>query len=77
MLRGGRGKDDFIFEATFDDDTILDFELGQDELFFSGRTEDDLTIIENAEGTLITANDDGGSVLLQGVFGFTDDFVFV
>ena len=80
MLTGGLGADMFVFDGTFGNDTVTDFEDGIDLLDFSGSTLTfaDLTITQSGADSLI---EDGlcNSITLTGITSTditVDDFIF-
>ncbi len=83
QLHGGEGSDTFVFsgrnKSKFNgDDTIHDFEDGEDIMSFNRRMKfEDLTITQSGENTVITWN--GASVTLIGIQASQitgDDFDF-
>ena len=79
-LSGGLGADVFVFDSTFGNDTITDFEDTVDLLDFSSSTLTfaDLTITQNGDDTLIE-DADGNSITLSGITSTditADDFIF-
>ncbi|MEO1138363.1 MAG: choice-of-anchor I family protein [Pseudomonadota bacterium] len=73
-MSGGGGSDTFIFEDTFGDDLILDFNTTKDELDFVGTDLSELIFTETDLGTQIQASGDAeGTVILVGVFNFELD----
>ncbi len=79
-LSGGLGADVLVFDGTFGDDTITDFEDGLDLLDFSASTLTftDLTITQSGVDTLIE-DGLGNSITLSGITSTditADDFIF-
>ena len=73
----GDGEHDAFFYARGDGvDTINDFEVGTDQLFISGYEQDDMTILQDGDDTIISLGD-GGAIKLVGVdasvFGAEDN----
>ncbi|WP_281827227.1 M10 family metallopeptidase C-terminal domain-containing protein [Jannaschia rubra] len=68
-LTGGAGDDTFVFaRGGFGNDVVTDFETGADRLAFDGGVAlDDLAAEDTEGGALLTANDDGASILLAGL----------
>ncbi|GHG97756.1 hypothetical protein [Pseudodonghicola xiamenensis] len=66
-LSGGGGRDRYVFAEDHGDDTITDFDPGQDriQLDISGLSFEDLKIEAMAEGALIDTGE--GTILLEGV----------
>jgi hypothetical protein len=85
FLNGGRGNDtlsgnggtgdftsdSFIFEGTFGNDVIIDFEIGFDGIIFAvGIDENDITTTEAGDDVLISVDiGKGQSVLVENVAG--------
>ncbi len=75
-LAGGGGADVFVFDGSFGNDVIMDFQIHRDTLDFGGVDPADVSVTRTFFGTEITIEGDTeGTVVLSGVFD--DDFVFV
>lgn len=80
ILTGGAGADMFVFDGTWGNDTVTDFEDGIDLLDFSASslTFNDLTITQNGSDTLVE-DGLGNSIILTGITSTditADDFIF-
>ncbi|MEM6482594.1 MAG: endonuclease/exonuclease/phosphatase family protein, partial [Pseudomonadota bacterium] len=77
-LLGGAGSDAFFFEGLFGNDVVVDFNDGRDELIFLETDLSELSSVETAFGTEITATGEAeGTVLLLNVFDFQTDGLIV
>jgi Ca2+-binding RTX toxin-like protein len=79
-LAGGSGADTFVFDGSWGDDTVTDFEDGIDLLDFtgSGLTFGDLSISQSGSDTLVE-DAFGNSITLSGITASditADDFLF-
>lgn len=76
QLAGGGGADVFVFDGSFGNDEITDFQTHRDMLDFGGVDPSDLQITRTFLGIEITVEGDTeGTVLLNGIFD--DDLAFV
>ncbi|PTQ74990.1 calcium-binding protein [Celeribacter persicus] len=68
ILLGEAGADVFVFDATSGEDTVRDYEIGLDSLYFdiAGYSKSDLSYGETADGNLVVLWA-GQSVILEGL----------
>jgi VCBS repeat-containing protein len=63
-LTGGRGSDSFVFALGSGTDTVMDFDVGEDQIGLYGLGFDDLTIGQTDDGATISANSELLAVLI-------------
>ena len=72
VLTGGLGADQFIFYSGDNQDTIIDFNVNEDEVqFYNSRgqalTDAQISLRQNSNGEAVYYANDGASVTLEGV----------